>query len=430
MGHPDVKTPNLDAVAEQGMIFSDHFCPYPVCVPSRMSLLSGQWPATHLARSNRSAASIHGPSMPRALGEAGYRTAAVGKMHFKPTYKDYGFDVMLLAEQDGDGRYDDDYHRYLVSQGRIDLLDLMDQRREFRVHAPQEYWDTFGAMPSDLPEEMHSTTWIADRAVETIEDTESPLFMWCGFIKPHHPFDPPKPWHEMYDPDSLAMPEGWIDEPLERDDPAERYFDMTKLDEASLRRVMAYYYATISHMDHHIGRILEAAKAKGPTVIIFTSDHGDLMGYHHLILKAGLPYDPLVRIPLMVAGLEGVEAGSRCGALTQNMDLTHTILEMGGARVPRAMQGRSMMPLLRGEREELREAVFAEIGPMRMARTRQGKLVVGPGDDLPILFDFERDPLEMANAIDDPAAAGLKDDLVARMLGWLQESARPAPHAE
>ncbi|MBD3177874.1 MAG: sulfatase-like hydrolase/transferase, partial [Armatimonadia bacterium] len=198
----------------------------------------------------------------------------------------------------------------------------------------------------------------------------------------------------------------------------------------SLRRVMAYYYATISHMDHHIGRILEAAKAKGPTVIIFTSDHGDLMGYHHLILKAGLPYDPLVRIPLMVAGLEGVEAGSRCGALTQNMDLTHTILEMGGARVPRAMQGRSMMPLLRGEREELREAVFAEIGPMRMARTRQGKLVVGPGADMPILFDLERDPLEMVNAIDDPAAAGLKADLVARMLGWLQESARPAPHAE
>ncbi|OHB64157.1 MAG: hypothetical protein A2Y76_04120 [Planctomycetes bacterium RBG_13_60_9] len=141
-------------------------------------------------------------TFPRILRTAGYRTKAVGKMHFTPTYLDVGFDELLLAEQDGPGRWDDDYHRYLMHQGLVDHNDLEDQLvNEYRKSARKEYWDACGAVVSNLPEEHHSTTWIANQAMEALRswDNRSRQLLMVGFIKPHHPFDPPAPWHQMYD---------------------------------------------------------------------------------------------------------------------------------------------------------------------------------------------------------------------------------------
>ncbi len=167
-GNPDIQTPHIDALARDGRRFDNSFCPFPVCTPSRYSFLSGQYVRQHGGWTNHCTLASGIPTFPKVLRDAGYLTAAVGKMHFTPTYLDVGFQHMELAEQDGPGRYDDDYHRWLMAEGHCDRIDLMDQVREYRQHAPQAYWDTMGALPSDLDEAHHSTTWIANRAMDTL----------------------------------------------------------------------------------------------------------------------------------------------------------------------------------------------------------------------------------------------------------------------
>ncbi|WP_205857147.1 sulfatase-like hydrolase/transferase, partial [Phytoactinopolyspora endophytica] len=195
-GHPDVRTPHLDRLAAGGVRYRSAFCALPVCTPSRYSMLSGLYPHQHGAWTNHSTLAPGFDTFPRALSRAGYDTAAVGKMHFTPTYLDVGYQRMQLAEQHGPGRYDDDYHRDLRAAGLAPVVDLTDQEDHLRPSAPADYWATFGTQPSDLPEEWHSTTWIGDRAVRELEtwNPDSDHALHVSFVKPHHPFDPPHPW--------------------------------------------------------------------------------------------------------------------------------------------------------------------------------------------------------------------------------------------
>ena len=144
--------------------------------------------------------------------------------------------------------------------------------------------------------------------VRSWDARESHLLM-VGFIKPHHPFDPPAPWHAMYDPKELSILPGWTAKPLALDlDFSRGYFPNARLTEKDLRRVMAYYYATISQIDHHVGRLIALLKEKGlydNTLIVFTADHGEYLGYHHLLLKGNHMYDPLVKVPLVIKWPDG-----------------------------------------------------------------------------------------------------------------------------
>ena len=167
-GNPDVLTPHIDALVASsgGVSYTEAFCPYPVCTPSRYSFLAGLYVHQHLGRSNRATLPAVLPTFPKVMRASGWRTHSVGKMHFTPTYLDVGYDEMELSEQNGPGRLDDDYHRWLHAEGQHDEIDLVDQEQEYRNAASQEYWDTVGAIESNLTEEHHSTTWIGDRAVE------------------------------------------------------------------------------------------------------------------------------------------------------------------------------------------------------------------------------------------------------------------------
>jgi arylsulfatase A-like enzyme len=403
-GNPDVQSPHIDALAADGVRYENHFCSFPVCTPSRYSLLTGLYVHQHLGWTNRSTLPAGVDTLPRVLRETGYRTAAVGKMHFSPTYLDVGFEQMILAEQDGPGRYDDDYHRWLREEGLCDRVDLVDQVREYRQNAPQVYWDTVGALESDLDEDHHSTTWIADRALEEMESWEGGgHLLMVGFIKPHHPFDPPAPWSRVYDPDALSVLPGWVETCLPRDlafHPG--YFSHEGLTESQLRRVMGYYYATISQIDHHVGRMLSCLKRKGlyeDALIVYTSDHGDYLGFHHLLLKGNYMYDPLVKIPLIVKYPGQAGAGERSEALSSNIDLAPTLLRSAGCSVPAAMRGLDLLGCPEG-----REWVFAEAGRGRqyMARTQTRKLLL-TRDQGPLFFDLERDPLELRDVSGNPA---------------------------
>ena len=419
-GNAEIHTPNMDALAKDGVLFGNSFCPYPVCTPSRYSLLSGLYVHEHRGWTNHSTLPPGTETIPGILKEAGYKTKAIGKMHFTPTYLDLGFEELVLAEQNGPGRWDDDYHRVLRDQGLVDLNDLEDQEKEYRKDARPEYWETFGALASNLPEAYHSTRWIGDRAVETLDAWgSSGQMLMVGFIKPHHPFDPSKRFCDGYDPESLTMLPGWTEQCLPEDQALGKgYFNNADLTPARLRRVMAYYYAAIQQIDEEAGRMIDALRRKGlydNTLIVYTADHGEYMGCHHMLLKGNYMYDPLMKVPLIIKYPAGRERGTASDALVNNIDLAPTILRRAGCRVGSKMRGRDLAKDREGP-----PVVFSESheGAMAMARTKTRKLISFPEKKKTFLYDLEKDPGEMVNRYDDPAYRKDAEELAKALDEW------------
>lgn len=435
MGNADVRTPHLDALARDGVLFRNSFCTWPVCTPSRYSLLSGLTVTQHRGKTNQSTLLPGTPTFPSLLRAAGYATAAVGKMHFTPAYLDVGFSELRLAEQNGRGRLVDDYHRHLRDVGLIDSVDLIDQEQPYRRRASEAYWKSFGAGVSNLPEAHHSTTWIGDRALEFLKQWtgDRPALLMAGFIKPHHPFDPPERWHAKYDPAKLTVLPGWTDHPLDRD-LAYRpgYFDNRTLTLPALRQAMADYYATISQLDAQVGRMVDTLKRQGlydHTLIVFTSDHGEYLGFHHLLLKGNLMYDPLVKVPLIIKFPGRRQAGTTCDALVSSIDVTRTILEEAAVDAAPDMRGMPLQGMVRGKAKG-RPFVFTEDSGMIMVRSRTRKLLYSPRPGQSLFFDLERDPDELENRIDDASAREDVRAMTDVLLRWLLIDNRTGPYVD
>jgi arylsulfatase A-like enzyme len=423
-GNPDIKTPHIDKLASDGVRFDHSVCPFPVCTPSRYSLVSGLYVHDHRGWSNHCTLASDIATFPKTLRSAGYKTKAIGKMHMTPTYLDVGFEDLLLSEQNGPGRWDDDYHRYLMEKGLVDFNDLEDQEKEFRPDARKEYWDTFGALVSNLSEEDHSTTWVGDHAVESLGswDAEGGNLLMTSFIKPHHPFDPPAPWHEMYGPSSLKILPGWIEKCFEHDLQYQRgYFHNDTLTEPALRRVMAYYYGAVSQIDRQVGRMIDSLKQRGlydDTTIVFTADHGEYMGQHHLLLKGGLMYDSLLKVPLIVKWPGNPNAGKVSDRLANNIDLAPTFCSVAGLDPAESMYGTDLSI------ESGPELLFSEsqMGNQIAARSRTRKLILVDDDrrkmKLKLFFDLEKDPSELKNLDEDPAYRAEAQEMEKALVEW------------
>lgn len=371
-GNTVIRTPHIDRLAQDGIIFQRAYTAATLCVPSRQSILTGQYPSKHGSRGNRSAIPEGTTTFVSVLGDAGYNTAAFGKMHFHPTYADYGFDIMKLAEQDGDGRFKDDYHQYLAGQGLHDKWDEWDQIAEKRAGAPPDYWESYGAIVSEIPEEHYHSTWIANQTIEYIKNyqEESPFFAWMSFIKPHHPFDPPAPYDNAYSPDEVIIPQasgGWEEKPLLTaggEDPRIAYFDTRKMTESELRRVIALYYGMIEHIDVQIGRVIDSLEQKGlkdNTLIVFTSDHGDYLGEHGLFLKhPNIPYDALARVPLIFSGADVKPSEQAIKTPVSLIDLASTFTGLAGCEPLPLSQGIDLNPILSGKSLRVNRKIYCE----------------------------------------------------------------------
>ena len=426
-GNADVRTPNLDRLAADSVNYENHYTVYPICTPSRYSFWSSLYVHQHGAWDNQATLPSGYPTFPGVLREQGYHTAAVGKMHMNPTYQDIGFSEMELAEQNGIGRFEDDYHRWLMDNGKIDRFDLHHQSGIFYEEGKSHLYDMCQCAESDLEERFYSTEWITRRAEEQIGrwEEDAPAVLMVGYVSPHHPFDPPAPYSTMYDPEKLRLLDGYTQEALKRDVEANgTAMDYTSLSEGDVRAMMAAYYGMISEIDDGIGRLIGLLKRKGlyeNTMIIFTSDHGEYMGFHHMMLKCNYLYDPLAKIPLLVKYPGQKDAGRTESALSENIDVAPTVLEACGVKAPASMQGKS---LLTGGG---REFVFSEgqygteeeprIG--YMLRTKRYKLLVQGSMENTMLFDLEKDPEELENVAEDPAYGEILAGLQRRLADFV-----------
>lgn len=412
-GNPVVRTPNLDSLAVRGIRFTNAYTPAPMCVPARVSILTGQIPRVHGAMTN-GLTPTDNVSIVQLLRDAGYRTAAFGKMHFVPVYHDLGFETMRLAEQQY-GWQADEYHRWLWEEHRmVDWIDLWDQVGAFRRSAPSWFSKTYGALKSPLPEQVYHTTWITDRFIEYLDGTEGskPFFAWVSYIKPHHPFDPPGRYAERYDPAEIPLPppDDLTTKPLVRGyDPRRGHYDVSDWTDPDIRRMTALYYGTITHIDDSVGRIVAALQAKGlgeNTVIVVNSDHGDYLGHHHFITKAPfVPYEDTIRIPFIIYDPRNRANGRTSEAFVNLLDLFPTFASLAGVSHDHAIHGYDLTPLLAGEQDQVTDVAVAE-NPWGVISIRQGpwKLLQSERNGACELYNLDEDSGERRNLY--PAMAG------------------------
>lgn len=444
LGHPHVRTPNLDRLCATGTVFRNAYCQSPVCTPSRSSFLTGRYPSTIGAeRNNNDRWPERADLLPRLLrDQAGYDCGLVGKLHLAGAYQreipnsrvhgarvfepevrpvDDGYRVFQWSHSPFDdwGRHHA-YGNWVRDRG----FDLGEMRRR--------------AEP--IPAECHQTTFCADTAIEFIAGgLASPWLASMNLFDPHPPFDPPPDYLTRFDP--AAMP-----------GPAFRHSDLDAQarlanvdfqtsamppDPAADGRRKAAYHAMIELIDENVGRVLKALEDSGQrerTLIIFMSDHGDMLGDHGLWGKGCRFYDGLVRVPLVVSWPGRMQEGVVSDALVELTDLVPTLMDAAGLDVPDGLPGRSLVPLLTGQapinshREFVRcdyhGALKLGRAPKRshgtMIRTESWKLALYHGTGLGELFNLEQDPMEFDNRWDDPACA----DLRRYMTGLVPETSR------
>jgi len=419
-GHPVLQTPNLDHIAASGTRFSRAYTACPVCIPARRTLMTGRKPVSHGVFMNYHTR-LDGPTLPGELAKAGYQTHLVGKLHLWPHRKRYGFQSAEWSDS-AKPDADTDYHRFLSREG-------INWPRAARAHGMNgNGWDV---RPWHLDERFHFSNWCADMAIDFLErrDPTCPFFLKVSFVQPHQPLTPPRCYYDRY----LAMdiPGPYVGDWARIFNGPQRGLPVaswrTALEPQLMKQYRAAYYASINHIDSQVGRILETLPRN--TIILFLSDHGEMLGDHQWIRKRNA-YEPSARIPMLVRLPEsmGVTQGRADDHLVELMDVMPTLLEAAGAPVPDTVDGQSLLPLLRGSAGDWREYLHGECAEvptagsgMQYVTDGKCKYVWLPGAGEEHYFDLQHDPNEMVDLADDPAraeeTARWRDVLVRELVG-------------
>lgn len=408
-GNPHILTPNLDALAAQGALFQHSYVNCPVCQPSRMSMLSGQYPQSLGIRFNGVEMPEEVPCLQHFLKRYGYRTGNIGKLHFKnhasafrdhaELHPDYGFDTLILSDEPG--CYEDAYLQWVREKdpSQVDSCRCSTppawQGPKFVSHSRKP--DT--PYVFEGPEELTHTAFVADQTSEFIRQSgNEPFFCIAGFYAPHAPINPPQRFLDLYDTSAMPLPER---------NPGENWKGHS---EDHWRSVKAHYYALISHIDDQIGRILKALEESGKaedTIVVFTSDHGENLGDHGRVGKC-LWYDSSTRVPLIVRYPNGIPKGMQTNSLTEAVDLAPSLLDWCGIQKPPSMQGKSFRSILEGKAEigEQRSSVFFELGRKVNKNWKAIKtkdiLYCREGSGEEHLYDLQTDPHQLKDLATDP----------------------------
>lgn len=452
-----VQTPVLDELAAEGTVVTGAYCASPVCTPSRASIFTGRYPHVHGAWNIGVSLDENEVTLCDYLKKDNYRTVGVGKMHFRPQCKtDFSYELEEVAIRDRgrerDGTYYgfDEHHicednsigEYMEwLRDRDQLVAERFERDRFRSEdAEHDVWE------SDMPADCHQTYWAAEKSIEAIlaQDPDQPLFLWTSFTDPHHPFNPPKDYTELYSDEDIEIPHNEDEKWKLRPDHLLRqgskgYWpgggEPHQYSEAHMRRLIRNYYAMITFIDEQVGRIKDAWKQKGiydDVVVIFTSDHGELLGDHGLMYKGPWFYEGLTRIPMIIRG-SGIEQGKRTDALMEHVDIVPTLLDAIGWEPVYGVQGISQLPVLMGQKSHVRTSAVTSYDArdrginVKCLRTEQYKLVVFAGEAYGELFDLNVDPRESNNLFFDPAFSVMKQRLMEMLVQRMMQDQDPLP---
>lgn len=413
MGHPVVETPNLDALANKGVLFRSAYSATPICIPARAAIMTGMSQRSHgrVGYQDRVPWN-YAHTLAGELASANYHTQCVGKMHVYPTRNLCGFHNVVL--HDGylhhNRRRDtttaashldqcDDYLPWL-RQMAGSQTDLTDNGLDCNASTVTRPWH--------LEEHLHPTNWAVTQSIDFLRrrDPSKPFFLWTSFVRPHSPLDPPQAYFDLYK--DMEMPEcpigSWVDETAAEQSGNDPTMLFGKLSKRRVDRAKAGYYALITHIDDQIGRLLNALQENGiyqNTIIVFTSDHGELMGDHHYFRK-GLPYEGSAKVPFIVCdpgGKLGLKGGSEVREVIELRDIMPTILEAAGVPIPNTVEGHSVLPLCKEESTEWRTYIHGEhaLGQLSNHYVTDGKekYIWYSQSGREQLFNLLVDPLEM-----------------------------------
>lgn len=418
-GHPDVKTPYLDTLAAQGTFFENAYSACPSCVPARAALFTGKSQEHHGRVGYEDGITWNYDHMlPEELASHGYQTQCVGKMHVHPSRNLCGFQNVKL--HDGYlGHYRSSSIPHYEHQENTDdylyfLKDHLGQSADITVTGPEcNSWITH---PWIYEERFHPTNWVADESIRFLKtrDRSKPFFLMSSFVRPHQPFDAPASYFDMYKDKPLREPArgDWVD-PLYTDCYGFIKDSVYGCRDSRLRHdAMAGYYACITHVDHQIGRILLSLTEEDTlkdTVIVFLSDHGELLFDHGLYRKV-FPYEGSTHIPLLfyIGKNVGTAAPHRSHSLAELRDIMPTLLDFGGVPMPEGIDGFSLKPEILGLPYEGRTYLHGEHS---FHSGLSNHYIVTPADKyiwyseagLEQYFDLKNDPFEEHNAVHDPA---------------------------
>lgn len=418
-GHPFIGTPHLDRLAREGVNFTHAFTPNPLCVPERNCLLNGQWSSENLCIANHDteaarASPHHLPTFSQRLNEAGYSLGYVGKWHVdrERTALDIGFHEYIgLGE----------YVRWRAGRG---LPPMPESNR----------W--FGEVDPGIRPEDSRLAWGADHTIRLLEraaERSEPFFIRWDPVEPHLPNVVPEPYNSMYPPADIPPWPSFSDDFRGKPYIQAQQLRSWKIQDWTWREwapIVGRYLGEISLMDAQIGRILDALARLGlekDTLVIYTSDHGDMCGGHRMIDKHFILYDDVVRVPLMMRWPGRIAAGTSCDAFVSHaVDLARTFCEVAEVPVPETFRGLSLLPLMTGTGGNGRDDIFSAyhgnqfgLYSQRMVRDRRWKYVwnLTAEDEL---YDLAADPAELRNLATDAACAGELARLRGRMVAWLE----------
>lgn len=471
-GNQFVRTPNIDRLAENGTLFERCFSQSPVCTPSRASFLTGRYPRTTRTRQNGQSIPADEVLVTKLLADAGYTCGLSGKLHISACDP--------ASRPTSERRIDDGYAEFHWSHNPTPIWptnEYMHWLQERGVRYKRSPFRDSNHVKVSVEAEHHQTTWCAEKAVTFIEANaafDRPWQFSVNVYDPHHPFDPPADYLERYlkklqniplpnyEPGELENKPvfqqidhkgayGQTDYVFRRNEGGEKddrtgSYPAGEMSDEDHRLVRAAYWAMIDLIDEQVGRMLDALEATDQlhnTLVIFMSDHGEMLGDHGIYLKGPYFYDPLVRVPLIASWPGVVRAGHRSEDLVELVDLAPTLLDAANLSQYPGMQGKSLWPLLTGRTssDHHRADVYCEYynampfhrdppAHATMLRTERHKLVavhsLGAGE----LYDLEWDPNERRNLWDDADYQSVKLALLERLCDRMARTVDPLPARE
>ena len=437
-GDTVASTPNLDALARSAIRFSNCYCSNPVCTPSRASMLTGLYTHHHRAFNNSTPWPFEHKTLAHMFSGAGYMSALVGKMHFVDA-QTHGFDYHAGFNE---------WFQFLGPRTRIYADELGRPNSGSGLPEVDDFWRDFGDPWKDvrekdgrqgsvsvggvdkIPEDYQFDSFVARESIRFLQQHHSqPFFLVTSFLRPHDPFMPAQRFADKFRPEDMKLPATWgkvdLDTvPTEIRNSIQRTAPTPELgDPEQAKRRMAFYYANLAQMDDNAGKVLRALRdlnLENDTIVLYTADHGEMLGEHKLWDKFVF-YESSVRIPLLVR-LPGMSGGGVCRNLVSNVDIAATFAELTGLHAPSPTDGHSFAADLRSPSTARDTTVFSEYN----LGNRRAKYMIRRGDwkynfythDIAELYNLHDDPQEMRNLAALPEFKSRVDELKAQLFAW------------